>query len=65
MDGQLHIPAALTSVRALGIHYTGGWVGPRIGLDTVKKKKMLFHRDSNRSRPTRNLSLYGLIYHDY
>jgi hypothetical protein len=44
--------------RAPGTHRTGGWVGPRIGLDAVAKKKKSLHclfRDSNPSRQVRGL----------
>jgi hypothetical protein len=27
--------------RVPGIHYTGGWVGPRTGLDNVVRKQIL------------------------
>jgi hypothetical protein len=27
--------------RALGMHWIGGWVGPRTGLDDMKKRKFL------------------------
>jgi hypothetical protein len=30
-----------TRERALGTHWTGGWVGPRTGLDDVEKRKIL------------------------
>jgi hypothetical protein len=36
---QLHAPAASSPEKeAPGIHWIGGWVGPRSGLDTVKNK---------------------------
>jgi len=31
--GQKHAPAALYPRERLGTHFTGGWVGPRAGLD--------------------------------
>jgi hypothetical protein len=35
VSGQRHAPAALYSQeRTPGTHWTGGWVGPRAGLDT-------------------------------
>jgi hypothetical protein len=41
-DGQLHAPAALLpGERAPGIHWIGGWLGPRAGLDDMKKRKFL------------------------
>jgi hypothetical protein len=33
--------------RAPGTHWMRGWVRPRAGLDDVKKRKFLPHRDSN------------------
>jgi hypothetical protein len=33
MKGQLHSPGAT----APGTHFIGGWVGPRVGLDVMKK----------------------------
>jgi hypothetical protein len=41
-SGQLHAPAALhPGKRAPGTHWTGGWVGPRAGLDAVDKRQFL------------------------
>jgi len=38
--------------RALGTNCTGGWLGPRAGLDVVAKSKIsIFCRDSNPGRP--------------
>jgi hypothetical protein len=38
--------------RALGIHWTGSWVGPRVGQDAVVNRKMLLPcRESNPCRP--------------
>jgi len=34
--GQLHAPAEET---AFGTYLIGGWVGPRVGLDEVAKRK--------------------------
>jgi hypothetical protein len=36
VSGQLHAPAALYPREGPGTHYTGGWVGPRAGLDRSK-----------------------------
>jgi len=33
VSGQQHAPAALYCRERLGTHFTGGWVGPRPGLD--------------------------------
>jgi len=42
--GQRHAPAALYPRERPGIHCTGGWVGPRAGLDRCGKSRL--HRDS-------------------
>jgi hypothetical protein len=40
--GQLHVPAALPPGKEPPVtHWTGGWVGPRAGLDAVVKRKIL------------------------
>jgi len=36
MSGQQHAPAALYPRERPGTHFTGGWVGPRAGLDERK-----------------------------
>jgi hypothetical protein len=36
LSGQQHFPAALYSWERPGTHCTGGWVGPRAGLDRRK-----------------------------
>ena len=36
-EGQRHAPAALYSRERPGTHCTGGWVGPRAGLDMCGK----------------------------
>jgi hypothetical protein len=42
MSGQLHAPAALTPGKSPpDTHWIGGWVGPRNGLEDVKKRKFL------------------------
>jgi hypothetical protein len=41
-DGQPHAPAALyPRGKDPGTHWTGGWVGPRAGLDTEVREKIL------------------------
>jgi len=41
VSGQLHAPAALLlRERAPGIHWLGGWVGPRAVLDAVVKRNI-------------------------
>jgi hypothetical protein len=40
VSGQRHAPAALYSGEgAAGTHWTGGWVGPRAGLDAKARRK--------------------------
>jgi hypothetical protein len=53
VNGHLHAPAALCSgERTPGTHCTGGWVGPRAGLDTEVRGKILCPcRRSNLDRP--------------
>ena len=36
VSGQHHAPAALYPQERPGTHFTGGWVGPRAGLDGRK-----------------------------
>jgi len=36
VGGQPHAPAASTPGKDPGTHFTGGWVGPRAGLDGRK-----------------------------
>ena len=43
--GQRHAPTALPPGKRPGTHFTGGWVGPRAGLDGCGKSR---HRDSIR-----------------
>jgi hypothetical protein len=53
--------------RTPGTHCTGGWVGPRAGLDTEAGGKILCpRRGSNPDRPARSQTLYCLSYtHTY
>jgi hypothetical protein len=59
LSGQLHAPGRFTlGIRTPGIHWIGGWVGPRVCLDAVVKRKMCFHytcQDLNPVRPASNL----------
>jgi len=36
VSGRQHVPDALYPRERSGTHYTGGWVGPRAGLDGCK-----------------------------
>jgi hypothetical protein len=61
VSGQLLAPAAfLSGERATGTHWIGGWVGPRVGLDAVEKRKIVHYRESNPG--SSSLSLYRLSY---
>jgi hypothetical protein len=53
VSGQRHAPAALyPRERTSGTHCTGGWVGPRTGLDTEARGKILhLCRGSNLGSP--------------
>jgi hypothetical protein len=48
--------------RTLGTHCTGGWVGPRVGLDTDATGKILLPlsgiEPGSPGRPARNQTLY-------
>jgi len=59
VSGQQHAPAALYPRERPSTHFTGGWVGPRAGLDGRKIRR---HRDSIPDRPARSQSLYRLNY---
>jgi hypothetical protein len=48
--------------RAPGTHWIGGWVGPRVGLDAVEKRKILHSWESNPGRAACSPSLYRLSY---
>jgi hypothetical protein len=51
--------------RTPGTHWIGGWVGPRAGLDTVEKRKLLTLPGLELrllDRPARSQSLYRLRY---
>ena len=52
VSGQQHAPAALYPRERPGIHFTGGWVGPRAGVWTGGKSRP--HRDSIPHRPARS-----------
>jgi hypothetical protein len=59
VSGQLPAPVALPpSERPPGTHLTGGWVGPRAGIDAVVKGKIPNPcRDSNSFHPARSPAL--------
>jgi hypothetical protein len=48
-----------------GIRWIGGWVGPRVGLDAVEKRKIKHWRESNLGRPACSPLLYWLSYSDF
>ena len=52
MSDQQHAPAALYPLERHGTHFTGGWVGPRAGLDSCGKS--LPHWDSIPDRLARS-----------
>ena len=61
MRGQRHALAALYPQERPGTHYTGGWVGPRAGLDRCGNSRFptgIRFPD----RPARSQSLYRLSY---
>jgi hypothetical protein len=65
VSGQLHAVAALPRVKAPGIHWIGGWVDIRVGLDDVEKRKFLTVPGlelRSLGRPARSQSLYRLRY---
>jgi hypothetical protein len=53
VSGQRHAPAALyPREKTPGTHWIGGWVGPRAGLNTGARRKILCPcRGSNLDRP--------------
>jgi len=58
--GSASRPGRLYPREGPGTQFTGGWVGPRAGLDRCKKSRS--HRDSIADRPSRSQSLYRLSY---
>ena len=52
VSGQQHAPAARYPRERAGTHFTGGWMGPRAGLDGRGKSRP--HRDSIPDRPARS-----------
>jgi hypothetical protein len=53
LSGERHAPATLyPGERTPGTHWTGGWVGPKAGLDAEARRKILcLCRGSNFGRP--------------
>jgi hypothetical protein len=60
VGGQLHAPATLPPGKRHGTHCTGGWVGPRAGLDGCGKPRLTGIRSMD--RPARSESLYRLSF---
>jgi hypothetical protein len=63
VSGQLHAQAALPPRdKAPGTHWIGGWVGPRAGLDTVVKRKILsLRRESDPDHPPEVSGIFVII----
>ena len=59
MSGQQHAPAVLYSRERPGTHCTGGWLGPRAGLESGKSRPT---RIRSPDRPARSQSLFQLSY---
>jgi hypothetical protein len=60
-SGQLHAPAAVPLVEsAPGAHWIRGWVGPRVGLDDVKRRQIL-----SNNRPSDNNNNNSIIENIY
>jgi hypothetical protein len=57
VNGQRHAPSCfIPGERSTGTHWTGGWVGPRGGLDAVVKRELPSPcLESYPGRPTRSL----------
>jgi hypothetical protein len=63
VGGRRHTPAALYPRERSGTHCTGGWMGPRVGLDGYGKSRP--HRDSIPGPSCQIESLYRLSYPAY
>jgi hypothetical protein len=59
VSGQEHAPAVLYPRERPGTHCTGGWVGPRAGMDGEKSRRTGIRAPD---RPARSQSLYRLSY---
>jgi len=56
VSGQLHGGRFTAGDRTHETHWIGGWVGPRVGLDAVARRKILsLCRETNRGDPARSL----------
>jgi hypothetical protein len=53
-------PLYLPGERAPGTHWIGGWVGPKVGVDTVEKRKISHCRESNPGRPARRYTDWAI-----
>jgi hypothetical protein len=67
VSGHRHAPSALyPRERTPGTHCTGGWVGPRAGLYTEVRGRILFPlpgiEPQSRARPVHSQTLYWLSY---
>jgi hypothetical protein len=64
VSGELHAPAALPpGERTFFTHSTGGWIGPKTGMDIMENRNNLcLCRESKPSRPALSMLLYGLKY---
>ena len=60
--GQRHAPSALYPRERPGTHCTGGWVGPRAGLDMCGKSLLSPNGIRSPDRQARSESLYRLSY---
>jgi hypothetical protein len=62
VSGQLHAPADLTSGQKVPVtHWTGGWVGPRFGLDAAEKIKIFHCQELNPYRPFRRYTYRAIL----
>jgi hypothetical protein len=64
VSGQLQALAAITppEEKATVTQWIGGWVGPRVGLDAVERRKILHYRELNPGHPASKPSVYRLSY---
>jgi hypothetical protein len=51
--------------RAAGTHRIGDWVGPRVGVDGVRERKILHCRESNPGNPVVTPSELSPLLHEY